>query len=131
MFPRKANGCVQSSGNQAKDTSVVLAENGRLRLDVHDTSPQSMEMTDRHSFAQTNNSFATADVTEVLFGIHARLDRLVQIVNKKDDFSAFELQAKDEWRTVAIVLDRIFFVIFICLVLATAVSIFAGIPNES
>ena len=131
MFSGKANGCVQLSGNQVKDTSVVLAENGRLRLDVHDISPQSMEMSDRHSFAQTDGSFASADVTEVLFGIHARLDKLVQIVNKKDNFSALELQAKEEWRTVAIVLDRIFFVIFICLVLATAVSIFAGIPSGS
>ena len=131
MLPSKENGCVQSSGNQAKDTSVVLAENGRLRLDVHDTSPQSMEMTDRHSITQTDGSFATSDVNDILFGIHARLDKLVQLLRKKDEYCAVELKAKDEWRTVAIVLDRIFFVIFIFLVLITAVSIFAGIPNES
>ena len=125
------NGCVQSSGNQPRDSSVVLAENGKLRMDIHDLSPQCIEMTDRHPVSQTDSHLTTAsDVIDVLCSIHARLDNLMQLMNKKDDVAALELKAKDEWRTVAIILDRIFFIIFLCLVLITAVSIFAGIPSD-
>ena len=99
-------------------------------MDIHDLSPQSIEMTDRHPISNIDSHFLPSDVIDVLCSIHARLDNLMQFINRKDDVSAVELKAKDEWRTVAIILDRIFFVIFICLVLITAVSIFAGIPSD-
>ena len=85
----RENGCVQSSGNQPRDSSVVLAENGKLRMDIHDLSPQSIEMTDRHPVSQTDSHLTTAsDVIDVLCSIHARLDNLMQFMDKKDDVAA-------------------------------------------
>lgn len=88
-------------------------------------------MSDRQPTLPNNGQLSTSEVCEVLSSIHTRLDHLIQAIKRKEGLTAVEQQAKEEWRTVAIVLDRICFIIFIFLVLITAVSIFAGIPYEN
>ncbi len=128
---------MQSGGSQRKrDTSVVVGEDGLPRTDVHDAAcpdpdPErhEMELLERRP-AEDGPGAASSQVSQLLHGIQAKLDVLAAALSSKEELSAAELRAKEEWRTVAIVLDRVFFVVFSFLVLITAVSLFSGLPLE-
>ena len=66
--------------------------------------------------------------TNVLLRIHTKLDHVTKMISASKEYKEIEDKAKTEWRLVSMVLDRMFLIIFLCLVVFTFIAMFAQIP---
>ena len=71
---------------------------------------------------------AAPEVTQILHHIYTRLDFLSQIMGSKVETKSEDDLVKSEWRSVAMVLDRVFFCCFLTLTVGTIITIFMRIP---
>ena len=95
-------------------------------------SPHEMdELLPKISQSSEENKYPCPESMEYLVRIYSRVDQVCRTIYHSQDYKHEEEKAKREWRSVSMVLDRCFFIVFVFLVFFTCMSIFSQIPDHS